>query len=124
MRAFQGKAEDVDRALDEVTARDRRCTRVTGAAQRLLWPGWSVPFSPRGLPGRPWFKHAIYAPGVTTGYGAWPLPAIRQALENHKPEQLGPLVAQTVEALNAATAELGKVLEAARSATATVVHAR
>ena len=35
----------------------------------------------KGLPGRPWFKHAIYAPGLTTGYACWPLPAIRQDLE-------------------------------------------
>ena len=42
-----------------------------------------------GLPGRPWFKHAVYAPGLTTGYAAWPLPAIRQAIEDNKPEQTG-----------------------------------
>ena len=53
---------------------------------------------PGGLAGRPWFKHAVYAPGVTTGYGAWPLPAIRQALEENKPEQLRSPIDQTVAA--------------------------
>jgi N-acetylated-alpha-linked acidic dipeptidase len=31
-----------------------------------------------GLPRRPWFKHAIYAPGAYTGYGAKPLAAVRE----------------------------------------------
>ena len=29
---------------------------------------------PRGLPGRSWYTHLIYAPGVLTGYGAKTLP--------------------------------------------------
>jgi N-acetylated-alpha-linked acidic dipeptidase len=36
---------------------------------------------PDGLPGRPWFKHQIYAPGFYTGYGVKTLPAIREAIE-------------------------------------------
>jgi N-acetylated-alpha-linked acidic dipeptidase len=34
-----------------------------------------------GLPGRPWFRHQVYAPGFYTGYGVKTLPAIREALE-------------------------------------------
>ncbi len=34
-----------------------------------------------GLPGRPWFKHEIYAPGQYTGYEAKTLPAVREGLE-------------------------------------------
>jgi N-acetylated-alpha-linked acidic dipeptidase len=37
-----------------------------------------------GLPGRPWFKHQIYAPGFYTGYGVKTLPAIREALEQRQ----------------------------------------
>jgi|CXWL01.1.fsa_nt_gi N-acetylated-alpha-linked acidic dipeptidase len=36
-----------------------------------------------GLPGRPWYRHQIYAPGQYTGYGVKTLPAIREALELH-----------------------------------------
>ncbi len=36
---------------------------------------------PDGLPGRPWFKHQIYAPGYYTGYGVKTLPAVREAIE-------------------------------------------
>lgn len=36
---------------------------------------------PAGLPGRPWYRHQIYAPGQYTGYGVKTLPSIREALE-------------------------------------------
>lgn len=35
---------------------------------------------PKGLPGRPWFRHIIYAPGLYTGYGVQTLPALEDAL--------------------------------------------
>jgi N-acetylated-alpha-linked acidic dipeptidase len=34
-----------------------------------------------GLPGRPWFKHMLYAPGFYTGYGVKTIPAVREAIE-------------------------------------------
>ena len=34
-----------------------------------------------GLPRRPWYRHAIYAPGYYTGYGVKTLPGIREAIE-------------------------------------------
>ena len=34
-----------------------------------------------GLPGRPWFRHQIYAPGFYTGYGVKTIPAVREAIE-------------------------------------------
>ncbi len=34
-----------------------------------------------GLPGRPWFKHMLYAPGFYTGYGVKTVPAVREAIE-------------------------------------------
>jgi N-acetylated-alpha-linked acidic dipeptidase len=37
----------------------------------------------RGLPGRHWFKHQIYAPGVNSGYGTQVLPGINDALFLH-----------------------------------------
>jgi N-acetylated-alpha-linked acidic dipeptidase len=35
-----------------------------------------------GLPGRDWFKHMIYAPGLLTGYGVKTLPGVREAIED------------------------------------------
>jgi N-acetylated-alpha-linked acidic dipeptidase len=34
-----------------------------------------------GLPGRPWYRHSITAPGQYTGYGAKTLPGVREQIE-------------------------------------------
>ncbi len=36
---------------------------------------------PEGLPNRPWFKHAIYAPGEYTGYAAVVVPGVNEAID-------------------------------------------
>ncbi len=36
-----------------------------------------------GLPGRPWFKHVIYAPGEHTGYAAVVIPGVNEAIGNN-----------------------------------------
>lgn len=62
--------------------------------------------SARGLPGREWYQHMLYAPGRYTGYAAKTLPAIREAIELHEwlvAEDYIPVVAG---ALNAAAARL------------------
>jgi N-acetylated-alpha-linked acidic dipeptidase len=41
----------------------------------------------KGLPGRPWFIHALYAPGFYTGYGVKTMPGIRESIEQgHWPD--------------------------------------
>jgi N-acetylated-alpha-linked acidic dipeptidase len=37
--------------------------------------------SPAGLPGRPWYRHIIYAPGELTGYSAVVLPSVNEAID-------------------------------------------
>ena len=37
-----------------------------------------------GLPGRPWFKHQVYAPGLYTGYGVKTIPGVREAIEQKR----------------------------------------
>jgi N-acetylated-alpha-linked acidic dipeptidase len=54
-----------------------------------------------GLPGRPWFRHTLYAPGLTTGYASWPFPGIAQALKERDPEAVQAqirIVAERIEA--------------------------
>jgi N-acetylated-alpha-linked acidic dipeptidase len=51
------------------------------AANALLFRTERAMLLPAGLPGRDWFKHQIYAPGLYTGYGAKTLPGIREAAE-------------------------------------------
>ena len=86
---FQAQAEELDQATAAVAERDQveplRAWRQLNDALAQVERAFSARAGPAG---RPWFKHAIYAPGLTTGYAAWPLPAIRQALEDKSKEQL------------------------------------
>ncbi|MGB6876668.1 MAG: transferrin receptor-like dimerization domain-containing protein [Candidatus Acidiferrales bacterium] len=43
--------------------------------------------SQEGLPGRPWYKHQLYAPGIYTGYGVKTIPGVREAIEQKNWEQ-------------------------------------
>lgn len=52
-----------------------------------------------GLPGRPWYKHAIYAPGLYTGYGVKTMPFIREAIEQRNWEQAKTGIAETSAAI-------------------------
>jgi len=58
----------------------------------------------RGLPGRPWYRHQLAAPGTYTGYSAKTLPAIREAVEAGKLDEANrgvpPLVAAIKELRN------------------------
>jgi len=38
----------------------------------------------KGLPERPWFKNQVYAPGAYTGYGAKPIAAVREYMDQEK----------------------------------------
>jgi N-acetylated-alpha-linked acidic dipeptidase len=66
-----------------------------------------------GLPGRPWFRHQVYAPGFYTGYGVKTLPAVREALEQRQwsaAEQQAPIVAEAIKAYADAIARAAGVL--------------
>lgn len=52
-----------------------------------------------GLPGRPWFKHLIYAPGIFTGYQAKTMPGVREAIEARRWDEAGQYIAITARAL-------------------------
>ncbi|HXS27844.1 MAG TPA: transferrin receptor-like dimerization domain-containing protein [Steroidobacteraceae bacterium] len=56
---------------------------------------------PRGLPGRSWFVHLIYAPGALTGYGAKTLPGVREAIEGRRWDQANDYLMRTAHALDA-----------------------
>jgi N-acetylated-alpha-linked acidic dipeptidase len=50
---------------------------------------------PQGLPGRPWFKNLIYAPGTLTGYGAKTLPGVREGIEQRRFDDARAYVSRT-----------------------------
>jgi N-acetylated-alpha-linked acidic dipeptidase len=56
--------------------------------------------NPKGLPERAWFKNQIYAPGAYTGYGAKPIAAVREYMDQKKwreAEGQIPQVSQVIE---------------------------
>jgi len=59
-----------------------------------------------GLPGRPWFKHQLIGPGLTTGYAPWPMPALREAVEKKDKAMFDVEAKRIAAALDAGTAKL------------------
>ncbi len=71
----------------------------------------------KGLPGRPWFKHMLYAPGFYTGYGVKTIPAVREAIEQKQWDRVSeqiPRVSVVLEreaaAIDAASAALEQAI--------------
>ncbi len=60
--------------------------------------------SPAGLPGRPWFRHLLYAPGRYTGYGVKTLPGVREAIEQHRWAEADEQIVRAAGVLGAAAA--------------------
>ncbi len=65
---------------------------------------------PEGLPHRPWFRHAIYAPGEYTGYAAVVIPGVNEALDKGDAER----ARQQLASLAAALGRAAKTLEGSR----------
>lgn len=113
IKAFEAQAIALDAATDALARRDgvapAQLARVNDALTRVERQF----LLPKGLPGRPWFRHAIYAPGLTTGYASWPLPGLRQAINDNEAEMLAAQTLALVERVDAATAALKLAAEAA-----------
>jgi N-acetylated-alpha-linked acidic dipeptidase len=58
------------------------------------------------LPGRPWYRHLIYAPGRFTGYEAKTLPGVREAIEERRWSDANRNVVLVADALNAYSDQL------------------
>ncbi len=63
-----------------------------------------------GLPHRPWYRHAIYAPGEYTGYAAVVIPGVNEALDKSDAER----ARQQLSVLAAALERAAKALESYR----------
>jgi N-acetylated-alpha-linked acidic dipeptidase len=90
------KALAAARAKSELSLDPQMLAEING----LLIQSERALTSDAGLPGRPWYKHQIYAPGAYTGYGVKTLPAVREAMEQEnwkQAEQQVPVVAKVLE---------------------------
>ena len=72
-----------------------RLNRVLREAERAL-------LIPQGLPNRPWYRHAIYAPGEYTGYAAVVIPGVNEAVDANDSSRTASQLAVLTEALSRA----------------------
>ena len=105
---FTKEAERVEKSRqDAIRSSDRsKLARINDAlvqAERQF-------IDPRGLRGRAWYKHQIYAPGFYTGYAAQPLTDFRQALDDRNGVNAKESLERIVEAIKRVTKTLRNAL--------------
>jgi N-acetylated-alpha-linked acidic dipeptidase len=71
----------------------------------------------RGLPERPWFKHQVYAPGAYTGYGAKPIAAVHEYMDEKKWAEADAQVPTVAKVLDDVAAAIGKAADDLETAT-------
>ena len=101
---FSDEGEKIQKRRMEESLSDEKLRRMNDAliqAERAF-------VDERGLQGRTWFKHQIYAPGFYTGYAALPLPDLRQAIEDGRVADAAQAAARITEAIDRARDVLKK----------------
>ena len=88
---------------DEDTSNQGRLNAALAGVEQALT-------DPRGLPGREWYQHMIYAPGMHTGYGVKTLPGIREAIEERRWDEANQYIGVVARALNAYSARLDRAV--------------
>jgi N-acetylated-alpha-linked acidic dipeptidase len=103
--AFEG-ARHLREAGAKILQKQRR---VPGAPELLnakLREAERALLIPEGLPNRPWFHHAIFAPGQYTGYAAVVIPGVNEAIERGDRQRTEQQIAALAAALNRAVVVL------------------
>jgi N-acetylated-alpha-linked acidic dipeptidase len=98
---FAKEAERVNK-LRQDAVRDSDRAKLTRINDALMLTERQL-IDPRGLRGRAWYKHQIYAPGFYTGYAAQPLTDFRQALDDRNGANAKESLERIVQAIKRAT---------------------
>jgi N-acetylated-alpha-linked acidic dipeptidase len=94
-------------AAAKIMAKQKHPPRDVARLNRALRATERALLLPQGLPHRPWFRHAIYAPGEYTGYAAVVIPGVNEALDKGDSEA----ARQQLTALAAALDRAAKTME-------------
>jgi N-acetylated-alpha-linked acidic dipeptidase len=118
MLPLQNAADHLQRAAAAADAALGHEDRLPLATQSRINAGLAtidqLLIDPAGLPGRPWYKNLIYAPGTLTGYGAKTLPGVREAIEQRRFDDARTYVARTAAVIENYANRLDSVAAMAR----------
>jgi N-acetylated-alpha-linked acidic dipeptidase len=107
--SFAGAAEAAKR-LEDVGARaleqQKRPSADSAKLNQALRATERALLLPQGLPNRPWYRHAIYAPGQYTGYAAVVIPGVNEAIDRGDVEVAKEQLLALTTVLNHATKTL------------------
>jgi len=101
---FAAAADQSGRRIDALLAGGPPNAAAAAALDTMLIRAERAFLDPAGLPGRPWYRHLIYAPKPT--YAAEVLPGVAEALESGDRKRLDDQVARLADALTRAAAIL------------------
>ena len=104
LEELRAAGEAADRAADAaLKSGDAAAMRRINEALMSVEPAF---LDAKGLPGRPWFRHMLIGPGLTTGYAPWPFPALQEAIEAKDAEMFSRETSRVVSAIRAAVQKL------------------
>ncbi len=107
LKTLKASADRFETAFARATANRGGASRA--AANAVILRSERALASGPGVPGRPWYKHQLMAPGLYTGYSAKPLPAITDSKD---PAAGVKLVAAALRAYSTSVQEAGTLLGA------------
>jgi N-acetylated-alpha-linked acidic dipeptidase len=99
-------AHKFEHAGEKISAHQRKASGDLLRLNQTLRQAEAALLIPEGLPNRPWFRHAIYAPGQYTGYAAVVIPGVNEAIDKHDLER----TKQQLQLLTSALDRAAKVL--------------
>ena len=102
---FAREAQRVELARQKVVTDSRNAAKLKKLNDTLMAVEREFT-DERGLRGRAWYKHQIYAPGIFTGYAAQPLADFRQALDDRNSVNAAESLQRIVESIKRATNRL------------------
>ncbi|PYX45527.1 MAG: glutamate carboxypeptidase [Acidobacteria bacterium] len=110
MPDFSGAAEAAKHFQDagaRILSKEKKPPQDPSKLNHALREAERALLLPEGLPTRPWYRHAIYAPGRYTGYAAVVIPGVNEAIDAGDLER----TRQQVAALAAALQRAANILE-------------
>ena len=111
MKNFSEEATRLEKVRQRLVADAEKSSGTAAKLRRLndaLIGAERAFIDERGLRGRPWYKHEIYAPGIFTGYASQPLTDFRQAIDDRNLTAEKEGLERIIAAINRATEVLKK----------------